>query len=87
MLIREIKKRYVSFIIMTFIILVISLYYILCFNYVYPKTQMEWVKCSITIIIVMQILSFLKCLLQTSLRYLSFKLNSSKIYKVSKILD
>jgi hypothetical protein len=84
---KSITNTYLAFIIFVMIILFISFYYLLCFNYVYPKTQIEWVKCSITIIIVMQILSFLKCLLQTSLRYLSFKLNSSKIYKMSKILD
>ena len=85
MLIREIKKRYVSFIIMTFIILVISLYYILCFNYVYPKTQIEWVKSSILIIFIIQLLSLLKCLYETIFRLLSFKCESEKLFKISKI--
>jgi len=85
MLIREIKKRYVSFIIMTFIILVISLYYILCFNYVYPKTQTEWVKSSILIIFIIQLLSLLKCLYETIFRLLSFKCESEKLFKISKI--
>ena len=85
--IKSIEKMYLAFIIVTFIILLISFYYFLCFNYVYPKTQVEWIKCSITIIIVMQLLSALKCLLQTSLRFLSFKMNSSKMYKISKLLD
>ena len=84
---KSIVKMYIAFIIFAFIILLISFYYLLCFNYVYPKTQVEWLKCSITIIIVMQLLSVLRCILQTSLRYLSFKLNSSKIYKISKLLN
>ena len=85
MLIREIKKRYVSFIIMTFIILVISLYYILCFNYVYPKTQIEWIKSSTLIIFIIQLLSLLKCLYETIFRLLSFKCESEKLFKISKI--
>ena len=84
---KSISKSYLAFIILVTVILLFSFYYLLCFNYVYPKTQIEWIKCSITIMIVMQILSFLKCLLQICLRRLSFKLNSAKIYKVSKLLD
>ena len=85
--IREIQRRYLSFIIMTFVILIISLYYILCFNYVYPKTQVEWIKSSILIIIIMQILSLLKCLFEAILRLLSFNCESDKLYKLSKIFD
>ena len=87
MLIREIQKRYISFIIMTIIILVISLYYILCFNYVYPKTQIEWVKSSILIIIIIQILSMVKCLYEALFRFLSFKCESEKLFKLSKIFE
>ena len=86
-LINRIVKSYLAFIILVFIIIIVSFYYILCFNYVYPKTQVEWIKGSVIIIIIVQILSVLKCLLQTSLRFLSFKINSSKIYKLSKIID
>ena len=87
MFIREIQKRYIAFIIMTLFIMLISLYYILCFNYVYPKTQIEWIKSSILIIIIMQILSLLKCLFETIFRFLSFKCESEKLYKLSKIFD
>ena len=87
MLIKEIQKRYISFIIMTFVILLFSLYYVLCFNYVYPKTQMEWIKSSIFIIIIMQIISILKCLYETIFRFLSFKCESEKLYKMSKIFE
>ena len=87
LLIGEIQKRYISFIIMTFVILLLSLYYVLCFNYVYPKTQIEWVKSSILIIIIMQLISILKCFYETVFRFLSFKCESEKLYKVSKIFD
>ena len=86
-LFREIKIRNISFIIMVSILLIISSIYLLCFNYVYPYSQMEWIKSSIVIVIIMQVLSFLRCLLETCLRFLSFKVKSEKIYKMAKIFD
>ena len=85
--IKEIQTRYLTFIIIILVLLLISLYYLLCFNYVYPKTQIEWIKASLTIFIIMQILSFLKCFLGTCLRFLSFKCESERIYKISKLFD
>ena len=86
-LINELKKRYISFIILVFIIILISFFYLLCFNYVYPYTQMEWIKTSIMVIIIRQILSVLIILIQTILRFLSFKLLSEKMFKFSKIFN
>ena len=86
-LVSDLKKRYFAFIIIVSVILVISFFYLLCFNYVYPYTQIEWIKSSITIMIIMQILSTLKCILETSLRFLSYKFKNEKLYKISKILD
>ena len=85
--IKEIQTRYLTFIIIILVLLLISLYYLLCFNYVYPKTQIEWIKASLTIFIIMQILSFLKCFFGTCLRFLSFKCESERIYKISKFFD
>ena len=86
-LIKNIKQRYLAFIITVFVILLISFYYLLCFNYVYPYTQIEWVKSSVVILIIMQILSILSCLLEAGLRILSFKCRSEKMYKISKLLS
>ena len=86
-LIKSMQKRYLLFIIIVYVILIISLYYLLCFNYVYPKTQIEWIKSSLTIMIIMQILSTLKVLLETILRFLSFRFKSERIYKISKLID
>ena len=86
-LINDIKKRNIAFIITTAVILLFSFFYLLCFNYVYPYSQIEWIKSSITIVIIMQLLSALKCLLESGLRFLSFKLKSEKLYKISKLLD
>ena len=85
-LIKTLKKRYISFIIFAFVVLLISLYYLLCFNYVYPKTQIEWIKSSVAIFIIIQILSILKILLQAILRFISFKCESEKLFHVSKFL-
>jgi len=86
-LFKDIKKRNISFIIIVSILLIISTIYLLCFNYVYPYSQIEWIKSSISIIIIMQVLSFLRCLFETCLRFLSFKTRSEKIYKIAKLLD
>ena len=86
-LVKDIGNRYLAFIIIVYIILLISFYYLLCFNYVYPKTQVEWVKSSIMIFIIMQILSILSCLLEAGLRILSFKCRSEKMYKISRLLS
>ncbi len=48
---------------------------------------MEWIKSNIAVIIIMQVLSFLRCLLETCLRFLSFKTMSEKVYKMAKLLD
>ena len=84
-LLTEINKRNFAFIIFVSIIFIFSFIYLCCFNYVYPYSQIEWIKSSITILIIMQILSLLKCLLISSLRILSFKINSEKLYKISKV--
>ena len=85
-LLKSIINRYLAFIIIVFIIIIFSFYYLLCFNYVYPKIQVEWVKSSIVILIIMQILSILSCLLEAGLRIMSFKFKSEKMYKISKLL-
>ena len=86
-LIIEIKKRYIGFIVFVYIIIIISFFYLLCFNFVYPYTQIEWIKTSVMVIIIRQILSCLIILFETCLRYLSFKIKSEKLYKFSKIFN
>jgi hypothetical protein len=85
--IKELKRRFLSFIILVFIIILISFFYLLCFNYVYPYTQIEWVKTSVTVIIIRQILSCLIIFFEVVFRFISFKCNSEKLYKLSKIMN
>ena len=76
-------KRFIIFIILSFLITLFSLYYITCFNYRYYYITNEWIKSSVFIIIIMEILSILVILIESILRFISLKLNSEKIYKLS----
>jgi len=82
----SIKKRYISFIFICLFICVISWYYVVCFNYVYPGVKIEWIKSSFTIIIIMQTISVLARFLEAILRSISFQCKSEKIYKVKQLI-
>ena len=82
----SIKKRYIGFIYICLFICIISWYYLICFNYVYPGVKLEWIKSSFTIIIIMQTLSVLVILLEAILRSISFQCKSEKIYKVKQLI-
>ena len=87
-ILQEIKSRYFSFFITCFIISIISWYYISCFNNVYPNMVKEWIKSSITIIIIMNIIFyFIISLCESILRFLSFKCKSEKLFKISQIFS
>ena len=84
---KKIKDRYIKFIIFVIILLLLFGFYLLCFNYVYPNTQIEWIKSSIMLIIIIQILSVIIALAETLFRFLSFMFRSEKIFRVSKLLN
>jgi hypothetical protein len=83
----KVLKRYFFFIFFSFIITLFSLYYITCFNYRYYYITNEWIKSSIFIIILMEIVSFVTILIESSLRFLSLKFNSEKFYKLSLVFS
>ena len=84
---KKISKNNLLFIIILFILYFLFLFYILCFNYVYPNMQIEWIKSSIAIIIIMQLLSIFSIIAESILRYMSFFFKSEKLYKASKLLN
>ena len=84
---KNIKKRYIAFIVISFIINIFVLYYIFCFNNIYFHSKIEWIKSSILIIIIMQILPIFFCLLETIIRYIGIKAKSEKIFKLSFYLS
>ena len=86
-LVKELKRRYIGFVVFVFILLILFLYYLLCFNYVYPKSQIEWIKSSIAIIIITQILSILKIFAGAAFRYMSFCCNNEYVFRFSKVFN
>ena len=84
-LIKNIYTRFNIFIILTIIIMVISLYYIFCFNNVYPAIKIEWIKSSIIIISIMQIIPIFFCLFDTCIRFISFRCKSERLFRLSTI--
>ena len=86
-LIKNTYTKYNIFIIITCIIMIISLYYVFCFNNVYSSIKGEWIKSSIIIISIMQIFPILLYFLDTSIRFISFKCKSERLFKLSAILS
>ena len=86
-IVKNVHRRNSWFIFLSFIIISLTLYYIFCFNNVYPHMREEWIKSSIIIIIIMQILSILTCILEAIIRHFSFKCKSEKLYKISLLLS
>ena len=82
-ILKSIKKRYLAFIIITFIISFIAQVHIFCFNVVYYHTMTEWIVFSLIIILSIQVGSILVYLLQTALRFISFRFKSEKLFKLS----
>ena len=87
LIIKSIQKNYIIFMVICFFISLISWYYASCFNNVYPGVKVEWIKSSITIMIIMQILSFLAGLLIAIIRLISFKCKSEKLYKLKDFFN
>lgn len=82
--IENIKSGYLSFFIISYIITIFSWYFISCFNNVYPNTKREWIISSIFIFLSIQIMYLFLALFETILRFLSFKLKSEKLFKISQ---
>ena len=84
-LLKSIKLRYLFFIILIFIFSFFSLIHIACFNIVYYHIMKEWFIFSVVIILSLQIGTFLLNLLQTILRFLSYKFKNEKLFKLSQV--
>ena len=86
-LIKTVQSSNTYFIILSFVIIIFTLYYTFCFNNIYPHMRNEWIKSSLIIIIVMQMLSLLACLLEAILRFISLRCKNEKIYKLSLLFS
>ena len=83
----DIKRNYLILMIICLIIDLISFYYVNCFNNVYPNLQKEWIKSSICVIIIIQLLSMLIALFEAVIRLIAFKCKSERVYKIKDIFD
>ena len=81
-ILKSIKIRYLFFIIFSFVISLLSLFHISCFNIVYHHTMIEWIFFSLFIVLLLQIFNFIICFFQTCLRFISFKFKSEKLFKL-----
>ncbi len=78
----KINKSIIIFININIIIMLFSWYYISCFNNVYPYTKIEWIKSSIFIIILNNVMPIIYCFGISLLRYISIHCQSERIYKL-----
>ena len=86
-IIKDIQGRYFTFIIICFIISLFTWYHLYCFNNIYPHMQSEWLVFSVLIILCIQVLSLLSSLLETILRFISFRFKSEKLFKLSLLFS
>ena len=82
-LLKSILKKIRILIIISYIIIIFSWYYISCFNNCYPNIKKEWIISSVFIIMIIQILPFIFCFLEASLRFISIIIKSEKLFKLS----
>ncbi len=83
--VKNIGIKFNIIIIFSLCLTIICFIYISCFNNVYPYIKMEWIKSSITILLLNQIFNFLTTLIECILRYSSLKCNSEKIFRLSQV--
>ena len=83
----NIEKSVIIFFIINYFIMLVSWYYISCFNNVYSNTKIEWLKSSIFIIIIMQLLPFLYSLIFSLLRFISLRCQVEQIYKIANAYE
>ena len=84
--IQKLKRGYNIFIFICILLTIFSWYYISCFNNVYQYAKKEWAISSIIFFIISNFLKTVIIFFETFLRYLSFKLESDKIYKLSNFI-
>ena len=84
-ILKSIKVRCIFFVILTLIISFLTLIHIACFNIVYRHIMTEWIIFSLIIVLLIQIATFLFCLFQTGMRFMSLKCKSEKLFKLSQV--
>ena len=83
----DINKSYKRFIVVNYLIILFTWYYIFCFNNVYQNTGLNWIKSSLFIIALIQLLSLIYIFIKSFLRFISIICQSESIFKISNILS
>ena len=86
LIIKALKISYMILIFISFFISILSWFYVNCFNNTFPGVKIEWIKSSITIILIEQIFSILSVFLEAIIRILSFTFKSEGLYKAIKYI-
>jgi hypothetical protein len=86
-LIRNIKIRYIIFIILNILYKAFSWFYISSFNNAYPNTKYFWIILSLVTIATAQIISVALAFLQACLRFIAIKVKIESIFKLSQYLN
>ena len=82
-----IQKRIIIFFIIVLAVFIFSFLHIVSFNYVFHYTQFEWIKSSIFIFIIIELLMIIVCLLYTFIRKMSYKCKSDRMFRLSQIIN
>ena len=80
--IKYLKLKSILFLVIGIILLFFFWYYLSCFNNVYSNTKIEWLKSSVFIIIIMQLIPFFSSLIFALLRFISLRCQIEQIYKI-----
>jgi hypothetical protein len=79
-----IKIRYIFFILIDLILMLVSWYYICCFNYVYSYTRIEWLVICIIAIFASQIILIIISFIETCFRFVGIKLKCEFFFYISE---
>ena len=86
-ILKVIIKRIRIIIIINYIIILFSWYYLSCFNNVYPHINREWILSSIFFFLIIQIIHMSITFIETCIRFISIKCESEKLYKLILLLS
>ena len=86
-ILKSIFKRIKALIILNYIILISSWYYLSCFSNVYPHLRNEWIISSLIIILIFQLLPFIFTFIESCIRFMSIKYESEKLFRLSRLLS
>ena len=83
---KAMKRNFLIFIILDFIILIFSWYYLSAFCNCYHATQMDWFIGSLICVFFVQLYPFILCFLSTLLWYFGIKCKIGLLFRINHCL-